>query len=85
MDGWLSERLTPKGFVGDTWWHLHSTITEGAGVGWGIRVSFQKLASDPTEYVEDDFKLYPQVISPVSSRKKKSLLLQSNSKGSIFT
>ena len=39
-------------------------------MGWGIRVSFQKLASDPTEYVEDDFKLYPQVISPVSLRKK---------------
>ena len=54
-------------------------------MGWGIRVSFQKLASDPTEYGEDDFKLYPQVISLVSWRKKKSLLLQSNSKGSIFT
>ena len=39
-------------------------------MGWGIRVSFQKLASDPTEYGEDDFKLYPQVISLVSSRKK---------------
>ena len=92
MDGWLSERLTPKGFVGDTWWHLHSIITEGAGVGWGTRVYFfffffffQKVASNPTEYREDHFKLYPQVISPVSLNKKKKLLLESNSKGTIFS
>ena len=97
MDGWLSERLTPKGFVGDTWWHLHRQVTEGAGVGWGTRVSFffffflffffffffQKVASDPTEYGEDHFKLYPQVISPVSSNKKNnsywSLILKEQS------
>ena len=45
---------------------------------------FQKVASDPTEYREDHFKLYPQVISLVSSNKKK-LLLESNSKGTIFS
>ena len=46
---------------------------------------FQKVASDPTEYREDHFKLYPQVISPVSLNKKKKLLLESNSKGTIFS
>ena len=45
---------------------------------------FQKVASNPTEYREDHFKLYPQVISPVSLNKKK-LLLESNSKGTIFS
>ena len=61
-------------------------------MGWGTRVSFfffffffQKVASDPTEYREDHFKLYPQVISPVSLNKKKKLLLESNSKGTIFS
>ena len=88
---WHNGRLTvraaySKGFVGDTWWHLHSTVTEGAGVGWGTRVSFffffffiffffQKVASNPTEYGEDHFKLYPQVISPVSSNKKNNSYL----------
>ena len=60
-------------------------------MGWGTRVSFfffsfffffQKVASDPTEYGEDHFKLYPQVISPVSSNKKNnsywSLILRNN-------
>ena len=46
---------------------------------------FQKVASNPTEYREDHFKLYPQVISPVSLNKKKKLLLESNSKGTIFS
>ena len=44
---------------------------------------FQKVASDPTEYGEDHFKLYPQVISPVSSNKKNnsywSLILKEQS------
>ena len=59
-------------------------------MGWGTRVYFffffffQKVASNPTEYREDHFKLYPQVISPVSLNKKK-LLLESNSKGTIFS
>ena len=62
-------------------------------MGWGTRVSFffffffffffQKVASDPTEYGEDHFKLYPQVISPVSSNKKNnsywSLILEEQS------
>ena len=60
-------------------------------MGWGTRVYFfffffffQKVASNPTEYREDHFKLYPQVILPVSLDKKK-LLLESNSKGTIFS
>ena len=57
--------------------------------GWGGEQEsiffffFLKVASNPTEYREDHFKLYPQVISPVSLNKKKnsywSLILKEQS------
>ena len=92
---WHNGRLTVRATYSQRFrWRYLMTVTQHiyrrsrGGVGnkslFFFFFFFQKVASDPTEYREDHFKLYPQVISLVSSNKKK-LLLESNSKGTIFS
>ena len=94
---WHNGRLTVRATYSQGFrWRYLMTLTQHnyrrsrGGVGnkslfFFFSFFFQKVASNPTEYREDHFKLYPQVISPVSLNKKKKLLLESNSKGTIFS